>query len=39
MGVLSNSDFEKKAYGQHINIVDKVFNFYQLEKKKFQVHL
>tara|TARA_B100001996_G_scaffold238300_1_gene184157 strand:- start:169 stop:2634 length:2466 start_codon:yes stop_codon:yes gene_type:complete len=27
-------DFEKKAYGQHINIVDKVFQFLSARKKK-----
>jgi ATP-dependent RNA helicase SUPV3L1/SUV3 len=27
-------DFEKKAYGQHINIVDKVFQFLSTRKKK-----
>ncbi len=27
-------DFEKKAYGQHINIVDKVFQFLSTKKKK-----
>ena len=32
-------DFEKKAYGQHINVLIKYFNFYQQEKKEFQVHL
>ena len=32
-------DFEKKAYGQHINIVDKVFQFLTTKKEEFQVHL
>ena len=27
-------DFEKKAYGQHVNIVDKVFQFLSTRKKK-----
>ena len=27
-------DFEKKAYGQHINIIDKVFTFLSTRKKK-----
>merc|ERR1711991_916577 len=27
-------DFEKKAYGQHINVVDKVFQFLTTRKKK-----
>jgi len=27
-------DFEKKAYGQHINIIDKVFQFLSTTKKK-----
>jgi ATP-dependent RNA helicase SUPV3L1/SUV3 len=27
-------DFEKKAYGQHINIIDKVFQFLSAQKKK-----
>ena len=27
-------DFEKKAYGQHINIIDKVFKFLTTRKKK-----
>jgi len=27
-------DFEKKAYGQHINIIDKVFQFLSARKKK-----
>jgi len=27
-------DFEKKAYGQHINIIDKVFQFLTTRKKK-----
>ena len=27
-------DFEKKAYGQHINIVDKVFNFLSTRKNR-----
>ena len=27
-------DFEKKAYGQHINIVDKVFQFLTMRKKR-----
>ena len=26
-------DFEKKAYGQHINIIDKVFKYFQQEKR------
>ena len=39
MGVLSNSDFEKKAYGQHINIIDKVFQFLSTRKKEFQALL
>ena len=30
-------DFEKKAYGQHINIIDKVFQFLTTRKKEFQV--
>ena len=28
------TDFDKKAYGQHINIVDKVFQFLSTRKKK-----
>ena len=28
------TDFEKKAYGQHINIIDKVFQFLTTRKKK-----
>jgi ATP-dependent RNA helicase SUPV3L1/SUV3 len=32
-------DFEKKAYGQHINIIDKVFQFLTTRKKEFQAHL
>ena len=28
------TDFEKKAYGQHINIIDKVFQFLSNRKKK-----
>ena len=27
-------DFEKKAYGQHINIIDKVFKFLTTRKKE-----
>jgi ATP-dependent RNA helicase SUPV3L1/SUV3 len=27
-------DFEKKAYGQHINIIDKVFQFLTMRKKR-----
>ena len=27
-------DFEKKAYGQHLNIIDKVFKFLTTSKKK-----
>ena len=27
-------DFEKKAYGQHINIIDKVFQFLSTRKKR-----
>ncbi len=27
-------DFEKKAYGQHINVIDKVFQFLSLRKKR-----
>ena len=27
-------DFEKKAYGQHINVVDKVFQFLSMRKKR-----
>jgi ATP-dependent RNA helicase SUPV3L1/SUV3 len=27
-------DFEKKAYGQHINVIDKVFQFLSTRKKK-----
>tara|TARA_B100000575_G_scaffold21405_1_gene14698 strand:+ start:201 stop:2666 length:2466 start_codon:yes stop_codon:yes gene_type:complete len=27
-------DFEKKAYGQHINIIDKVFQFLSMRKKR-----
>ncbi len=27
-------DFEKKAYGQHINVIDKVFQFLSAKKKK-----
>ena len=27
-------DFEKKAYGQHTNIIDKVFTFLSTRKKK-----
>ena len=27
-------DFEKKAYGQHINVVDKVYRFLSTQKKK-----
>ena len=30
-------DFEKKAYGQHIKIVDTVFKFLSLRKKEFQM--
>ena len=30
-------DFEKKAYGQHIGIVDKVFTFLSTRKKKYQM--
>ena len=26
-------DFEKKAYGQHINVIDKVFQFLSTRKK------
>ena len=29
-------DFEKKAYGQHINIIDKVFKFLSTRKGKIQ---
>ena len=32
-------DFEKKAYGQHINVIDKVFQFLSTRKKGYQVHL
>ena len=32
-------DFEKKAYGQHINVIDKVFQFLSTRKKKYQVLL
>ena len=32
-------DFEKKAYGQHINVIDKVFQFLSTRKKKFRVFL
>ena len=32
-------DFEKRAYGQHINIVDKVFQFLTTRKKGYQIHL
>ena len=28
--------FEKKAYGQHINIIDKVFQFLSTRKRKYQ---
>ena len=31
-------DFEKKAYGQHINIIDKVFQFLSTRKKKIPSH-
>ena len=27
-------DFEKKAYGQHINIIDKVFKYLSTRKKR-----
>ena len=27
-------DFEKKAYGQHINVIDKVFQFLSMRKKR-----
>ena len=27
-------DFEKKAYGQHINVIDKVFQFLSTRKKR-----
>ena len=37
MGMLSNSDFEKKAYGQHTNIIDKVFTFLSTRKEEFQM--
>ena len=30
-------DFEKKAYGQHITIGHRFNDFYQLEKKEFQM--
>ena len=29
-------DFEKKAYGQHINVVDAVFKFLSIKKKRIQ---
>ena len=32
--MLPNSDFEKKAYGQHINVVDKVFQFLTTKKRR-----
>ena len=32
-------DFEKKAYGQHINVVDKVFQFLSTKKKEYLAHL
>jgi ATP-dependent RNA helicase SUPV3L1/SUV3 len=32
-------DFEKKAYGQHINIIDKVFQFLTTRKKGYRVYL
>jgi ATP-dependent RNA helicase SUPV3L1/SUV3 len=31
-------DFEKKAYGQHINIIDKVFQFLSTRKRKIPNH-
>ena len=34
MGVLSDPDFEKKAYGQHISIIDKVFKYLSTRKKR-----
>ena len=34
MGMLSDPDFEKRAYGQHINIIDKVFQFLSTRKKR-----
>ena len=33
MGICQIPDFEKKAYGQHINVVDKFFNFYLRGKR------
>ena len=33
MGVLSDTRFEKKAYGQHINVIDKVFQFLSTRKE------
>ena len=32
-------DFEKKAYGQHINIVETVFKFLSLKKKEYQMNI
>ena len=31
-------DFEKKAYGQHINVVDAVFKFLSIKKKESQMN-
>ena len=31
-------DFERKAYGQHINVVDAVFKFLSIKKKEFQTN-
>ena len=39
MGMLSIPDFEKKAYGQHINVIDKVFQFLSTRKKEFPARL
>ena len=32
-------DFEKKAYGQHVGIVDSVFRFLSTRKKKYQMNI
>ena len=32
-------DFEKKAYGLHINVIDKVFQFLSTRKKRYQALL
>ena len=33
MGMLSDTWFWKKAYGQHINVIDKVFQYLSTKKK------